>query len=101
LGRGHIGSHHDHDVFGEGFKHLTLTSEALEAVIERLTKSVLGYEKVPVSSALGRILSHDLTSHTDIPRFIRAAMDGFAVRADDTYGAINGICSVLRIWHRV
>ncbi len=74
-------------MLGKGFKHLTLTRVALEAVIEKLPKRVQDNEKVPSSSALGRILSHDLTSHTDIPPFDRAAMDGFAVRAEDTYGA--------------
>ena len=37
--------------------------------------------------ALGRILGQDLISPIDIPPFDRAAMDGFAVRAEDTYGA--------------
>ncbi len=80
-------SNHNYNVLGKGFKHLTPTREALGAVIDKLPKRVQNSEKVPSSSALGRILSQDLTSHTDIPPFDRAAMDGFAVRAEDTYGA--------------
>ena len=40
-----------------------------------------------MTSALGRVLDQDLVSTIDIPPFDRAAMDGFAVRAEDTYGA--------------
>jgi len=37
--------------------------------------------------ALGRILARDVLSEVDVPPFDRAAMDGFAVVAEDTYGA--------------
>jgi len=69
---------------------LTPTSEALEAVIEQVPELRIAVENVPILSALGRILSHDLMSPLDIPPFDRAAMDGFAVRAEDTYGASTG-----------
>jgi molybdenum cofactor synthesis domain-containing protein len=85
LGSKLTGSHDE--VTGKGFKHLTPTSEALETVMEQVTKRSITIENVPVLSALGRVLSHDLMSPSDIPPFDRAAMDGFAVRAEDTYGA--------------
>jgi len=80
-------SNHHHDVSGKGFKHLTPTIEALKAVTGKLPKRAPDNETVPVSLALGRILGQDLISPIDIPPFDRAAMDGFAVRAEDTYGA--------------
>ncbi len=80
-------SHNDHNVTGKGFKHLTRTDEALEAVMEQVPMKEIAVENVPALSALGRILSHDLISPSAIPSFDRAAMDGFAVRAEDTYGA--------------
>jgi molybdopterin molybdotransferase len=89
-------SNHNHNVSGKGFKHLTTTREALKAVIEKLPKTVLENEKVPISSALGRILSQDLISQTDVPPFDRAAMDGFAVQAEDTYGASSSAPIYLR-----
>jgi len=94
-------SHNDHDVTGKGFKHLTPTNEALEALIDQVPKRDIAVENVPVLSALARILSHDVISPSDMPSFDRAAMDGFAVRAEDTYGAsasspilLNSICGV-------
>ena len=90
LGSEPSASHHHNDVTGKGFKHLTPTNEALEAVMQEVPRRVIAVETVPLLSALGRILSHDLMSPSDIPPFDRAAMDGFAVRAEDTYGASAG-----------
>ena len=97
LGRESSLSNHHHDVSGKGFKHLTPTIEALKAVTEKLPKRASENETVPVSAALGRILGQDLISYTDIPSFDRAAMDGFAVRAEDTYGATVSSPIFLRV----
>jgi putative molybdopterin biosynthesis protein len=40
-----------------------------------------------IESALGRVLAEDVFSEVDVPAFDRAAMDGFAVTAGDTFGA--------------
>jgi putative molybdopterin biosynthesis protein len=47
----------------------------------------LAAEEVTLESALGRILARDITAPIDVPSFDRANVDGFAVRAQDTYGA--------------
>src|SRR5688572_26205355 len=47
----------------------------------------LGVEEVPLSAALGRVLAADVTSRVDVPSFDRSNVDGFAVRAADTFGA--------------
>ena len=39
------------------------------------------------STALGRVLAEDVRAGVDVPGFDRANMDGFAVRAADTFGA--------------
>ncbi len=41
-------------------------------------------EEVPSLSAPGRVLAEGLIATVDVPPFRRSAMDGFAVRADDT-----------------
>ena len=46
-----------------------------------------GVEEVPLGEALGRVLAEDVRSELDVPGFDRANMDGFAVRAADTFGA--------------
>ena len=80
-------SHHEHEVSGRGFKHLTHTREALDMVLVKLSTHLPTPEKCPIDAALGRVLAQDIVSSLDIPSFNRAAMDGFAVKPEDTYGA--------------
>lgn len=47
----------------------------------------LAAEPVPLAEALGRVLALDVTAPVDVPGFDRANVDGFAVRAEDTFGA--------------
>jgi putative molybdopterin biosynthesis protein len=47
----------------------------------------LGSEFVPLDAALGRVLAADVLSPVDVPSFDRSNVDGFAVVAEDTFGA--------------
>jgi putative molybdopterin biosynthesis protein len=47
----------------------------------------VGVEDVALAEALGRVLAEDVRADVDVPGFDRSNMDGFAVRAADTYGA--------------
>jgi putative molybdopterin biosynthesis protein len=42
---------------------------------------------VPLDAALGRVLADDIVSPVDVPSFDRSNVDGFAVVAEDTFGA--------------
>ncbi len=44
-------------------------------------------ERVTLPEAAGRVLARDIISGRDVPPFDRAAMDGYAVVAEDTFGA--------------
>lgn len=68
----------------KAFFKVVAPSEALRILFE--TDSV-ATEIVPTVGARSRVLSEDLYSQVDLPHFPRAAMDGFAVRAKDTFGA--------------
>ena len=46
-----------------------------------------GSEVVPLDAALGRVLATDVVSPVDVPSFDRSNVDGFAVVAEDTFGA--------------
>src|SRR5215472_8176467 len=59
--------------------------EARELVLEHV--SPLGSENVDLRAALGRVLAEAVESAVDVPAFDGSAMDGFAVRAADTWGA--------------
>jgi molybdopterin molybdotransferase len=60
-------------------------ADARRLVLERVRP--LGAEPVPLRQALGRFLAVDVASADPVPGFDNAAMDGFAVRAEDTRGA--------------
>lgn len=67
---------------------------------ERILTSVqtgMAYETVPLPAALGRILSRPVVSPVDLPPFARSTMDGFAVRAEDTYGASEALPALFEI----
>lgn len=54
-------------------------------------------EDVPLSEALGRVLAEDIRAEVDVPGFDRSNLDGFAVRAEDTFGASESEPRRLRV----
>ena len=46
-----------------------------------------GIETIPLDAALGRVLAAHVVSPVDVPYFDRSNFDGFAVVAQDTFGA--------------
>jgi molybdopterin molybdotransferase len=44
-------------------------------------------EAVDLLSCVGRVLAEDVRAAVDVPGFARSAMDGYAVRGEDTFGA--------------
>jgi molybdopterin molybdotransferase len=54
-------------------------------------------EQVATADALDRVLAEDVRSPGDLPMFRRSTMDGFAVRAADTFGASEGLPAYLEI----
>jgi putative molybdopterin biosynthesis protein len=64
---------------------------------EVVDASPRGVEEVPIDEALGRVLAEDVRSQVDVPGFDRSNMDGFAVRASDTFGASEEEPVVLRL----
>jgi len=71
----------------EGFGRLTSLADAFEIIENILDKT--GTEKIKIEDANQRILAQDIVGEIDVPHFRKSAMDGFAVIAEDTYGASN------------
>ncbi len=67
------------------FRKLVTKDEA-KRIINRLGIQA-GISEVNIKDASGHILAMDVFSQVDVPPFDRAAMDGFAVRASDTFKA--------------
>jgi putative molybdopterin biosynthesis protein len=62
-----------------------------------LDLSPLHAEEIPLAEALGRVLACDVVSPIDVPGFDRSNVDGFAVRAEDTFGATEDQPRTLRL----
>ncbi len=62
-----------------------------------LALAPLAPEAIPLEQALGRVLATDVRAEVDVPAFDRANMDGFAVQAEDTYGAAEEAPARLRL----
>ncbi len=75
------------------FKVVT-PQEALRALLQ---VSPVGTERIPTVRARARVLAEDLYSNVDLPHFHRAAMDGYAVKAKDTFGASQSLPAYLKL----
>jgi molybdenum cofactor synthesis domain-containing protein len=56
-------------------------------VIDQHTNAITRTETIAVDDAVNRVLAEDLTAKVNVPPFNRAAMDGYAVKAKDTFDA--------------
>jgi len=66
--------------------------EALKRILERVTP--LEPEAVPLAAAAGRVLAVDARAVVDLPPFPSSAMDGFAVRSEDTPGRLPVVARI-------
>src|SRR5215208_545687 len=65
----------------------TIPLDRARALIEGALRPIERLEHVALEAANGRVLARDVVATADVPPFTRAAMDGYAVRAEDTAGA--------------
>jgi putative molybdopterin biosynthesis protein len=71
----------------EQFLHVLDRDEAERRFRAAIDLAPRGVETVALEAALGRVLATDVTSPVDVPSFDRSNVDGFAVVAEDTFGA--------------
>ena len=69
------------------FLKLATAEEAQTRFWEAIRPAPLGEEKIALTEALHRILSRDVVAKHNVPFFDRSSFDGFAVQAEDTFGA--------------
>jgi len=71
-------------------------AEALSA-LEVWLPEASSPETIPTTGALDRVLAADVVAPEDLPSFVRSTMDGFAVRAADTFGAGEALPGYLTV----
>ena len=75
-----------HDRRESGFKRRTRVAEARATLLDAVAPHDRR-ESVPVDAADGRVVAEPIDAPAPVPGYDRAAMDGYAVRASDTFGA--------------
>ncbi len=76
-------------------RKLISVDEAREIILSKVER--LSTEEVPILESLGRVLDEDILAEADIPSFNNSAMDGYAVRFEDTTGAWPGAPAELKV----
>jgi molybdenum cofactor synthesis domain-containing protein len=74
--------------------------EALATILES-AHPIERTERVSVRDASGRVVASPPAAILDVPPFDRAAMDGYAVRAEDTFGAGRYDPKILRVAEKI
>lgn len=71
------------------FLDVVTRDEATARFRAHLRLAPLGDERVALADALDRILAEDVVSDVDVPGFDRSNVDGFALQASDSFGAME------------
>ena len=79
----------------------TIPLEEARQLIAEACRAITRRERVSLLDANGRVSAADVQSTRDVPPFSRAGMDGFAVIADDTFGASRYEPKTLRVIEKV
>jgi molybdenum cofactor synthesis domain-containing protein len=85
----------------KGFKHYTGIDEALDIVLKTMRQVDIGSETILLDEALNRVLASDIVANVNIPQADRSAMDGYAVIAEDTFGASETNPAILNLAGKV
>lgn len=73
------------------------TPEEVLALIESEFAPIAQVETVSLSAAMGRVLADDIVAEEYVPDFNRSTVDGYAVRARDTFGCTDAIPAILTL----
>lgn len=70
--------------------------EVKDVILQRF-KPINEYIEVPIIDAVNMVLAQDILSKEDVPSFNRSTVDGYAVKASDTYGSTDSMPSFFKI----
>ncbi len=73
------------------FLRLLPPDEARALLLSNLPGMIADTESISTVSSQGRVTGEDIVAPHALPEFPRSTMDGYAVRAHDTFGATNSL----------
>jgi len=83
------------------FRKLLTLDEAQRVIHQHFKPKPLGVEEITLLETCNRVLAQDITATLDIPPFNRSTVDGYAVRAEDTFGADENKPTKLKLCGKV
>ena len=69
------------------FRQLIPFERAKQIILENIPSEPAETEEIQIYKAYNRVLAEDIIAPFDVPSFNRSIVDGYAVRAEDTFGA--------------
>ena len=84
-------------MFENAMLHVLPLVEARQLLANRMKKTALLPERIPLSDCFGRILAKDVAADEDLPPFDRSAVDGYALPSRDTFGASAALPALLHL----
>src|SRR5512135_229924 len=78
-----------------GFRSRSSVEDVLSLIGRRIGS--LEREEVPLAEAAGRVLAGPVVAAVPVPPFDRAAMDGYALRGEETFGADTYTPALFRV----
>ena len=75
--------------------HVLSPEEALRTVEREFGALRTGEEELPLDRAAGRVLARPVAAEEFVPGFDRSTVDGWAVRASDTFGCSDSLPALL------
>ena len=79
----------------------TIPLEDARELIDGAIRPIARTVRVAIGDASGRVLAEPVASTRDVPPFARAGMDGYAVVAEDTFGASRYEPKTLRVVEKI
>lgn len=70
--------------------------KALEVILSQVDEIENNTEQLPLLQSASRIAAKDIVSQENIPHFNRSTVDGFALRASNTFGCSESLPAMLR-----
>lgn len=71
--------------------------ETLELIEKEFAHITPQPDVVPLCAAVGRVLYEDVAAEEYVPGFDRSTVDGYAVKAADTFGCSDAIPAILQV----
>lgn len=79
------------------FRKILSLEDARKLVFDQTRRRDLGTEEILLEEATGAVLAENIAASRDIPPFDRSTVDGYAARAEDTFGAEENRPATLKI----